>query len=954
MKYFIFNIFILLTVLSLSAQDDCELQPKHIEKPPSVNLIPNGSFEVDIPACASPILDGNWCTYDCTGNTETCISSDDGIHLSEDDNSNRFLRFNKNKPGVCYDRVIQQRICLNGRDDQTNECIDWDVAETEPITFTLSFKTRTIDTWPSPIISANIWYRDAMSQLPPGGFLNDANQHIASDRFVVSKNNEWQECVSFFKIDPNEINEIAIDINYNYAVSGVCNSVEIDDVYLGRGKGFDNPPECKEPFNSPKLKIDELGNFYNNENGQHFFPIGIMGGQYRFGRDDNNPDYPDRDIYASKGFNTRCYVTAYFQAQEGVDADLPWFNLDLTNWTHKDNISDGWYKWSSLFDTEQGLPKIYDKGLLDNLLCYYVDNEKEVPKTWHSIPRAVEKVKLYEKTLDFDGDGIPDQLQSTPIFLLNGTYGIARQYKTNYSGYTGIGADVNSNINVGDFTGTYIDGDNDFPTLKFDLINNLQGQQMPAPMAQINSITDNSMGARLFAAIAHGAKGMNYWRDTSPGNPNYIPDFPDCRQYEGQVIDLACPDYDSNNGLFRYIYDKLNIVNEIDDLVDIDGNALVDNDNDGLYSKQVNNNPSTRILDIDNEYLDIPFNLNDDDDALSPFLPTNKHLVDVTEAEWWDGFRDVTDDIKAILPLIKEPHWTDWTVSHDRGCEIDFGTRNLNGEGYLIVANLEDNVKIVNFTIDNLDYVPSETYVVRHSLDTYEGYHRPPFDIANDGSSFKAWVALEPFGYGVIRLSNELFSCPSNTDNLNTQKPFIEGLEVKQFCNNNRIRFMETVVEADKYQFRYQFKTNGVWSNFWRNTLPITNNTININNIPSGTTNAKVRMRIQCNGVWSGWSDVEVFTFPSCKRGPDINVNKIVIYPNPANQQVSINLNELEFKKGSISIFDFSGKEVSKNTLFVNQNSATLKTGDLSNGVYLIKIITDGQEIHTQKLTIAH
>jgi len=135
-------------------------------------------------------------------------------------------------------------------------------------------------------------------------------------------------------------------------------------------------------------------------------------------------------------------------------------------------------------------------------------------------------------------------------------------------------------------------------TDEFIILDNNQNQRQPAVFAQINRGVGLEMRPRLFGAIAHGAKGLSFWRD---------------------------------------------------------------------------------------------------------------YAEDVTGLPWWGDFPNIADEIDQMMDagLIQRPHWTEWSL--DTPTEgIDFGTRDLDGEGYLVAANYNDAASVVTFTLDGLDYTPVE------------------------------------------------------------------------------------------------------------------------------------------------------------------------------------------------------------------------------------------------------
>jgi len=197
------------------------------------------------------------------------------------------------------------------------------------------------------------------------------------------------------------------------------------------------------------------------------------------------------------------------------------------------------------------------------------------------------------------------------------------------------------------------------------------------------------------------------------------------------------------------------------------------------------------------------------------------------------------------------------------------------------------------------------------------------------------------------------FACPTQLDdvNLGVAKPANSGLRADYYCAENRLRLREVTIKADVYRFQYRTLTGGSWT-AWKNTSTTTNGIKNVYDVPNST-KAQYRVRVNCGGRWSGWGHTKTYNFPSCRLGVD-EVSQIKVYPNPANQQVNIDLEGTAFETGIVEIYNLAGKLVQSNILVANQSTARLQVGTLINGIYLVKVNTDGKEMHTQKLTIAH
>lgn len=73
----------------------------------------------------------------------------------------------------------------------------------------------------------------------------------------------------------------------------------------------------------------------------------------------------------------------------------------------------------------------------------------------------------------------------------------------------------------------------------------------------------------------------------------------------------------------------------------------------------------------------------------------------------------------------------------------------------------------------------------------------------------------------------------------------------------------------------------------------------------------------------------------------------VVVYPNPANEQVNLLINAKELMVGNLQIVDFVGRLVVAKPILINQgeNAISLDLNGFTNGVYIIKIKTEQGEI---------
>ena len=85
------------------------------------------------------------------------------------------------------------------------------------------------------------------------------------------------------------------------------------------------------------------------------------------------------------------------------------------------------------------------------------------------------------------------------------------------------------------------------------------------------------------------------------------------------------------------------------------------------------------------------------------------------------------------------------------------------------------------------------------------------------------------------------------------------------------------------------------------------------------------------------------------------NSDNIAVYPNPANDQLNVQLLFAESNAVSIELLNLTGKVVASlnHNQAISPNRYTLDVADLSKGVYILKV-TNGTKVSTSKVTISH
>jgi len=85
---------------------------------------------------------------------------------------------------------------------------------------------------------------------------------------------------------------------------------------------------------------------------------------------------------------------------------------------------------------------------------------------------------------------------------------------------------------------------------------------------------------------------------------------------------------------------------------------------------------------------------------------------------------------------------------------------------------------------------------------------------------------------------------------------------------------------------------------------------------------------------------------------PGANENIISIFPSPAQEQVTITLNDAEGPNNTISIYNSSGQLI--NYSIFSGTSITLEIANYASGLYFIEVTTDTGQRFTNKLIIQH
>jgi len=574
---------------------------------------------VDISPARTTLFDSSW--------THPDGSADSGSFKLEDgfdkvlDSDREVLTFANS--GDEWDRI------------QLTKTITLDAADVAGKTFTLSAYMYS-DTWPPPIVHMKAQLYGEYYDKDNDRLIEYKIRDLGDGYHSTVRNPKWQEIATAVTmpdeayLTENSFKGVRIQIAMANEVDGVSRAAWIDNVYFGEGLSLEEVQTPKEPFIGSRTRVDRLGNFtvfrVDSQRWKPFFPIAIYA-------DKDRTNWQD---YADQGFNMNMWASDAViieRASKAIDprtgrgmmSGMQIAQYILENSTvDPGTTSEEASRDARLIDLETKINEIRP-DLDDDLLLYYWDNE-HVHGDWEWPEMVTDEVKRLDTV---------DGKRMHPIYQLNGQTGVARKYN-------------NNRADMADITGTYIrDPGRDqyddestvpsvfstptVPTNNLVILDNIEGQQMPVAIAQINRPDDEDLlemsavdrrridedfRPKVFAAIAHGARGIGYWKDT---------------------------------------YD-IKICNEI---------------------------PAC----------------------------TNTDIGRVEQRAWWNDLPAIRAEIDDMIPLIREPHWTEWSADAGIAPEEqqlhDFGTRQLDGEAYIIAANFDEEKWNAKFDVTGIDYMPS-------------------------------------------------------------------------------------------------------------------------------------------------------------------------------------------------------------------------------------------------------
>ena len=368
--------------------------------------------------------------------------------------------------------------------------------------------------------------------------------------------------------------------------------VWVDDLYLGEGIGFEQPPARKAVFEGDRVRVDGLGNMEVRRGGdwKDFFPFMIY--------PKNQGEAADYQRYADCGFNTVHQINAFgkpdpTQPETRQDQRAAWA-ANATSDLQPDGLM---FSFSlgrqfnpklnrDVFNPESLVRSVQElKGkpeMLDRLILYNWDDEG------FSYGVAEEVITALRK-----------EDPGAPVYSLNSREGLARMYH-------------NDRVQLIDLSGEYLGNDEETGggagSLPHSLLvlDRLEGIRSPAFMMQLNGLTTSgNLRSRVYKGLILGARGLSVYADKREN-----PDDP------------------------------------------------------------------------------------------------SKSVPAIEDTLWLSELPFLREEIDALLPLIRQPHFTDWRLDLESPGSLVWGTRDdRDGRGHVLLANMSSTETAgVDLTPTGLDY----------------------------------------------------------------------------------------------------------------------------------------------------------------------------------------------------------------------------------------------------------
>lgn len=102
-------------------------------------------------------------------------------------------------------------------------------------------------------------------------------------------------------------------------------------------------------------------------------------------------------------------------------------------------------------------------------------------------------------------------------------------------------------------------------------------------------------------------------------------------------------------------------------------------------------------------------------------------------------------------------------------------------------------------------------------------------------------------------------------------------------------------------------------------------------------------------GQWGGLA-MQLFRTLEGNGIERVEKGRISIYPNPATEQVTINLNGLHAQQ--VAVYDLAGRKVMQQSVEQNAEAVSMDIQSLRAGTYMVSVSSKGALLHTEKLIV--
>ena len=81
---------------------------------------------------------------------------------------------------------------------------------------------------------------------------------------------------------------------------------------------------------------------------------------------------------------------------------------------------------------------------------------------------------------------------------------------------------------------------------------------------------------------------------------------------------------------------------------------------------------------------------------------------------------------------------------------------------------------------------------------------------------------------------------------------------------------------------------------------------------------------------------------------------EVSLYPNPANQQVTLEFSEVLTQETNWVIYDQLGREVYKGVMSPGTRTMTVQTADVPSGLYFLHLYAEDRKRQTKRIIVVH